>query len=81
MTLCHCQLLMQRSGQTPWRTQGDVRPGLDAELICDLTKADEELSLEWSAPEEPARSLLFLVAHILFVSHLRASQKTKFMMN
>ncbi len=33
-----------------------VRPSLDSELI--LTKAIEELSLDWSAPEEPVRSCL-----------------------
>ncbi|XP_016112863.1 guanylate cyclase 2G-like [Sinocyclocheilus grahami] len=35
-----------------------VRPRPDAELICVLSKAVEDLGLEWSAPEEPAHGLL-----------------------
>lgn len=31
---------------------------MDSELICILTKAAEALGLEWSAPEDPARSCL-----------------------
>lgn len=36
----------------------DFRAGLDAELFCVLSKAVEELGMEWSAPEEPTRSCL-----------------------
>ncbi len=35
-----------------------LRPKPDAELIRILSKAVEDLGLEWSAPEEPAHSLL-----------------------
>lgn len=36
----------------------DARTSVDTELIRVLSKAVEELGLEWSAPEEPSRSHL-----------------------
>ncbi len=36
----------------------DMKPGMDAELLCVLSKAVEVLGLEWSPPEEPSRSRL-----------------------
>ncbi len=44
----------------------EVKPGMDAELFCILSKVVEELGLEWSMPEEPTRSRLdewFLPGH------------------
>ncbi|KAL0186275.1 hypothetical protein M9458_017945, partial [Cirrhinus mrigala] len=35
-----------------------TKTGMDAELFCVLTRAVDELGLEWSPPEEPPRSLL-----------------------
>ncbi len=35
-----------------------AKAGMDAELFCVLSKAVEELGLEWSPPEEPSRSRL-----------------------
>lgn len=40
------------------RGSRDVRPRVKRELICILMKAVEELSLEWSAQEEPGHSRL-----------------------
>lgn len=42
------------------------KPGMDAELVHILSKAVEELGLEWPMPEEPTRCRLeewFLPGH------------------
>lgn len=40
-------------------TSSDPKPGMDAELFRVLSKAEEELGLQWSPPEEPTHSRLY----------------------
>ncbi len=42
----------------PSSAPSTAKAGMDAELLCVLSKAVEELGLEWSPPEEPSRSRL-----------------------
>lgn len=59
MTACNWGLQMPRIGQAQWmRDQSDAKAGLDAELFCVLSKAVEELELEWSASKEHAATLM-----------------------
>lgn len=44
------------SAPPPLKETCDVRPSVDLELMRVLTKAVQELGLDWSAQEEPARS-------------------------
>ncbi len=59
MTTCHWQ---PRTPRSCWAWL----PGMDAKLLCVLSKAVKELGLEWSPPEEPSGRRLdewFLLGH------------------
>ncbi|ROL54924.1 hypothetical protein DPX16_12793 [Anabarilius grahami] len=48
----------ENPAQLPSLEPIEGRPGMDAELFRILSKAVEELNLQWAPPEEPARSRL-----------------------
>lgn len=57
MNPCHRQLQMLKSRTVPANTltpKQQTWPSMDSDLIRVLSKAVEDLGLDWSAPDEPA---------------------------